>query len=709
MAYPAGISLATVTVGSATGFLGQDAEITVSVAPVLGGNAKHVVHQATGHMLVAMSETFTGAAGEGVTFKVPHVDQAGFIDGSGNAFTMWSYLVTTTVRINGVNHLLRKAFQPLVSQTGTIDLDLVPDGTVGEPSSSPIPAVLSVNGGTGDVVLLEASDANVANQVNGGALTKSALDTATTGLMQDPASALATEVSATYASVFAVDPKYGDGVKDATAHIQSRINAAVSAGGGTIYFPRGRYRASGLTGSGTLTFRGAGGVDHRGGTRATSRAGSALMPFTAGQPIITLPTTLRLGWRDLDFVHDRSFKADAMVLGDTATGGSGTFWPDLNVVFSGFDGHALKIQGTFWECDLSNVHTRRCGDGENDKAAVEIDGTATIKDGDTVRFSAPNVTFPRAVGFRMRSSTNASSITGPGFRRLMLSGGMFHAGLDEDNVTLANRYPADMIVVDGFTSFQCKDVNVASTAAGKYALRLDGSLTTEGSNRALVSGNQFNGPIGVYKCKDVTIGRNDWAFWSSTDYPEHIYVDAAAVRTIIEPQTVLNDGQLVVTDNSPTTQKPTSEAVLLPATEFNASTGAPTLSRAASRFPAWLLDSATTEQVNATAVIPPGWRRFHVEVLWSNLGPGAGDVRWSLGYSARVAGELLSAGDVFPPAVTLTAPAADALAVSTFTGTAVTAKAGALYHFRISRTGADAADTLANDASFLGLRLRRAA
>ena len=501
------------------------------------------------------------------------------------------------------------------------------------------------------------------------------------------------------------------GATNSTTAIQAAIDAVVAAGGGTVFFPRGKYLASGLTTPTTgavITFLGEGGGDPRAGTWATTQRGSILTPYAAGQPVITLQSTKRLIWRNLDLVHDRSFAADGMVLGYTPGDGVGTFWPELDLSISGFQGYGLKVIGTFWECDLSLMHVRRCGDGANDKAAIEIDCTNSASDGDTVTFTRPNVTFPRGIGFRMKSADNSASSTGPGFRRLVIDGGMFHAGLDEDHVGGANRYDADMIVLDGFTSCLITGINLASAADNRFGIRLDGTLTTSGSSRAIINDCAMNAPIYVGKCKDVTIGRNTWAFSTSAAYPEHVYVDTTATRTIIEPQVVVNDGPFAVTDLGTGTLLPTSEQFIIGANAFASSAGAPTLSRAGSRFPAWLLDSASTEQVNCTAFIPAGWRRFQVDMLWSNLGPGSGDVRWSLGYSVRTAGDLLTAGDVFFTTSTDTAPAQDVLAIKTWTSSAVTTGSG-VYHFRLSRLGADAADTLGNDATFLGLRLRRAA
>lgn len=495
----------------------------------------------------------------------------------------------------------------------------------------------------------------------------------------------------------------GDGVADDTAAIQACINGVQARGGGTVFFPRGRYRASGLTASGAISFLGEGGGDHIGGNNITTRGGSILTPAVAGQAVLTMPTSRRPSIRGIDFVHDRSFAADAIVLGP-----SGTMWPDLHVTISGFKGHALKIVGTLWEADLSCVHTRRCGDGGADKAVIEIDCTAPSSDGDTVRFLNPAVVFPQAVGFRMRSAARATSDVTPGFRRLVMSGGMFHGGLDEDDLTI---YDADMMVVDGFSSLNIRDVNFAAVKAGRWALSLDGTLTTYGSSRAFIDGCQFNGPIRIGKCKDVTIGRNSWAFWA--DQPtitEHISITADATRTIIEDQDVVTGGVFVIADAGVATIKPTDQTVWLDAPRFAITVGSPTLGRAGARFPAWLLDAvAASEQVNASAWIPSGWRRFHVDTVWSNYAAGAGDVRWKLGYSAAGPGDLLTAGDVFFPERTDVAPAQDVAVTTTWTSTPIAVDpARRLYHFRISRVGTDATDTLPNDVALLGIRLRRA-
>ena len=152
MALPSGISTCTVTVGSSGDFFGGNATISVQVRPILGGNAKRITWAAGGQTLASFSGVFTGDAGAPATFTLPHVDQDGFRDGSGNAFKNWSYLATVTITnpVTGETTSYDQAFQLLVGQT-TVDLDLVPDGSIGSATTAPVLPVSSINGRQGAV------------------------------------------------------------------------------------------------------------------------------------------------------------------------------------------------------------------------------------------------------------------------------------------------------------------------------------------------------------------------------------------------------------------------------------------------------------------------------------------------------------------------------------------------------------------------------
>lgn len=148
MAWPNGMELVTVTVGSSLSFFGDEQAIKVTVTPVIGGTVGRLLWAATGHPVVFGSKTFTGVAGTVASFTVPNPDQPGFIDGAGNAVTNWAYSAVVEVG----SQRWTQAFQPVAGQS-SIDLDMVQDGQVSAPVSAPVPAVTSVNGQTGAVVV----------------------------------------------------------------------------------------------------------------------------------------------------------------------------------------------------------------------------------------------------------------------------------------------------------------------------------------------------------------------------------------------------------------------------------------------------------------------------------------------------------------------------------------------------------------------------
>lgn len=203
MAFPSGVSLATITVGSVIDFFGESTDISVTVTPVLGGDgkAKHIVHADTGHVLLIRSRLVQGSPGGPVSFDVPHVDQPGFVDSAGNAISNWAYSATV-VYGKAKDDKWTKVFQPMVGQD-LLDLDLIPDGNITAPVSAPLADVTSVNGQTGAVTLLEASPENVEAALPN-RLTETELSaTIASGVAEGTAGlASKTEVPALYAQTF---------------------------------------------------------------------------------------------------------------------------------------------------------------------------------------------------------------------------------------------------------------------------------------------------------------------------------------------------------------------------------------------------------------------------------------------------------------------------------------------------------------------------
>ena len=154
MPLPGAIQIATLTFGSAQTFFGNDVEMTVTVTPT-----HNLTWAATGQPIISFARTYVAPPGMPGSIPLPVVDQAGFIDSSGNAFTMWAYRITIVYKTaEGVTWQATKNFQPLTGQS-IVDLDLLPDGPIQTAVSAPIPEVLSVNGETGAVVVDEITTA----------------------------------------------------------------------------------------------------------------------------------------------------------------------------------------------------------------------------------------------------------------------------------------------------------------------------------------------------------------------------------------------------------------------------------------------------------------------------------------------------------------------------------------------------------------------
>lgn len=134
MTLPTGVTTCAVKVGTAVTMFGEAANIKVTVTPIYGGTAKRIVWEATGQSVPDFPQTFTSSNDNTeVEFAVPHVDQAGFLDPSGNPITMWAYAVKVTITdTNRQSVSYTQTVQPLVGQA-VIDLDLIPDGTSAVP------------------------------------------------------------------------------------------------------------------------------------------------------------------------------------------------------------------------------------------------------------------------------------------------------------------------------------------------------------------------------------------------------------------------------------------------------------------------------------------------------------------------------------------------------------------------------------------------
>ncbi|MGG7653493.1 phage upper tail fiber protein [Kocuria rosea] len=150
MAYPAGTTLARISVGGVIDTFGDDASVSVTVTPVYGGQVTHLVHAATGIVMIPTTRTFDGGPGGEATFDVPHTDLPGWLGPGGVPAPQWAYRVVVTARdTTGKAVTFEKTINAPQAQTGTQDFDLIPAGTPVDPINGAVAAVLSIDGKTG--------------------------------------------------------------------------------------------------------------------------------------------------------------------------------------------------------------------------------------------------------------------------------------------------------------------------------------------------------------------------------------------------------------------------------------------------------------------------------------------------------------------------------------------------------------------------------
>lgn len=146
MPLPDDIQLATITLEVPTSFLGRTVTTSLKVTP-----SHNLTWAATGEALPAFTEAVTIAEDGSASCQLPYVDQAGFLNSKGQAFTMWAYTFSGMWSTDDGQVLkFQKSIQPLTGQP-LIDLGVVPDGSISFPVAAAIPTVLSVAGNTGAV------------------------------------------------------------------------------------------------------------------------------------------------------------------------------------------------------------------------------------------------------------------------------------------------------------------------------------------------------------------------------------------------------------------------------------------------------------------------------------------------------------------------------------------------------------------------------
>lgn len=137
--------------------------------------------------------------------------------------------------------------------------------------------------------------------------------------------------------------------------------------------------------------------------------------------------------------------------------------------------------------------------------------------------------------------------------------------------------------------------------------------------------------------------------------------------------------------------------------EWIAAAGTPDFAQRNSLYGAIAFDEASAEAILSlrTVMIPNDYvSGLSIQLVWTNLGAGAGNVLWRVGYSVAT---NLSAFPAFTTAdLVIAAPAQNILSYNIFSALTPTVSAGHLVNLSCGRIASDATDTLANDAGFLG-------
>lgn len=158
MAIPAGISTALVHLDAPVSFIGEDGRIHARIYPSIP-----LVWAATGTPIGNFVDNISLDPGVELAIQLPHVDQPGFLDGSGNTVTGWSYRIEVTYEKEGQNiPFPARDFQILVGQD-SVDLALIPTGEAHVPVVAPILTVTSIAGFTGAVTKTQLALNNVDN------------------------------------------------------------------------------------------------------------------------------------------------------------------------------------------------------------------------------------------------------------------------------------------------------------------------------------------------------------------------------------------------------------------------------------------------------------------------------------------------------------------------------------------------------------------
>jgi len=125
-----------------------------------------------------------------------------------------------------------------------------------------------------------------------------------------------------------------------------------------------------------------------------------------------------------------------------------------------------------------------------------------------------------------------------------------------------------------------------------------------------------------------------------------------------------------------------------------------------SGFGVWLFDQTSDEAIASTVMMPSEWTGYDIYLYWTNNGGGSGDVVWRYDRNIASDGVSFTTSTVTGFARTITAPVSDTLKVTLLEEGVL--PTGTIQSIQLARIASDAGDTLANDASLIGVRLLNA-
>lgn len=146
MALPSGVTSCTLTVGTYFDAIGGAQPSKMTITPVFGPFTNFITWTASGESMVATEVSGEQQPDGSWSATVAVVNQSGWTDETGSAFSNWTYLV----KWEAGGKQLSKMVSPVTGQT-LIDVDKVPGGTAGTPTTATVPPVTSVGGFTGGV------------------------------------------------------------------------------------------------------------------------------------------------------------------------------------------------------------------------------------------------------------------------------------------------------------------------------------------------------------------------------------------------------------------------------------------------------------------------------------------------------------------------------------------------------------------------------